>query len=79
MSNSFGGLSLKRDSGKINSLSWYFFPISLQTAPDIMKGSKKNVFPKPTLEYEYIQNLTVVQKLFFTINEKKDVEIQQVA
>ena len=44
-----------------------------------MKGSKKNVFPKPTLEYEYIQNLTVVQKLFFTINEKKDVEIQQVA
>ena len=46
--------------------------------PNILKKSKKKIFKKPTLEYEYIQNLTLVQKVFFTIKERKDVEIQKV-
>ena len=33
---------------------------------------------KPTLEYEYIDNLTVVQKVFFNLKVKKDLEIQNV-
>ena len=43
-----------------------------------MKNLKKKSFSKPTLEYEYIQNLTLVQKLFFMIKERKDVDIQKV-
>lgn len=43
-----------------------------------MKRNKKNYFPKPTLEYEYIQNLTLVQKIFFVCKVRKDVEIQKV-
>ena len=46
--------------------------------PNILKKSKKKIFSKPTLEYEYIQNLTLVQEVFFTIKEKKDLEIQKV-
>ena len=43
-----------------------------------MKAYKKQIFTKPTLEYEYIQNLTLVQKVFFILKEKKDVNIQKV-
>lgn len=46
--------------------------------PNALKGSKKKIFSKPTLEYEYIQNLTLVQKVFFTIKLRKDLEIQKV-
>ena len=46
--------------------------------PSIVKGYKSKIFKKPTLEYEYMENLSLIQKLFFNIKVKKDVEIQEV-
>ena len=56
----------------------HYIRILQKLYPEILKKSKKKIFSKPTLEYEYIQNLTLVQKVFFEIKEKKDVEIQKV-
>ena len=47
--------------------------------PNILKGSKKKIIGKPTQDYEYIQNLNLVQKVFFKLKIRKDIEVQKVA
>jgi hypothetical protein len=56
----------------------HYIKILKKMYPKIFKKSKKKIFTKPNLEYEYIENLTLVQKVFFEIKVKKDLDIQKV-
>ena len=77
------GVRSKTDQMRIKKLEHlgkgiHYIRILQKMYPGVLKKSKKKIFSKPTLEYEYIENLTLVQKVFFKIKLKKDVEIQKV-